>query len=310
MSGPNPELENRPDYVIRAMEKFKVEVDVWKLDGTFWLGHDGPSHQVEKEFLLEERLLLHCKNLEAFIELSRYPFAESFFHDSELVALTSRGRKVFHSGALLPQNIGGDAILVDLEADRDYVQSRPSGILTDFPEKLDSGNVPLTPFDLLILDIDGVLTSGVKFYGPDGAVVAKTYADKDFTAIKRFLRHGVSVCFLSGDSNVNQAMAQDRGIDFYNAKLKSGKLDKSDFLEELRSKYRANRVAYVGDDYYDITLLAQVDFSFCPSDAIREVREVCSVTIPRPGGMGVVEELYDMTMKGFPQSFASDSYRP
>ena len=38
---------------------------------------------------------------------------------------------------------------------------------------------------LIILDIDGVLTDGRKYYGVDGIPFAKTYCDKDFTAIKR-----------------------------------------------------------------------------------------------------------------------------
>lgn len=48
---------------------------------------------------------------------------------------------------------------------------------------------------LAILDIDGVLTDGRKYYGLDGIPFAKTYCDKDFTAIKRMRGAGVKVCF-------------------------------------------------------------------------------------------------------------------
>ena len=68
--------------------------------------------------------------------------------------------------------------------------------------------------ELLVLDIDGVLTDGKKYYGLDGLPFAKTYCDKDFTAIKRVRGAGISVCFLSGDERVNKAMAKNRNIDF------------------------------------------------------------------------------------------------
>ena len=56
------------------------------------------------------------------------------------------------------------------------------------------------PFDLLILDIDGIMTSGHKYYDNGAEVVMKAYSDLDFTAIKRFKLKGFKVCFLSGDT--------------------------------------------------------------------------------------------------------------
>ena len=41
---------------------------------------------------------------------------------------------------------------------------------------------------LLILDVDGVLTDGKKYYNRDGDVVMKTFCDKDWTAIKRCIK--------------------------------------------------------------------------------------------------------------------------
>ena len=38
---------------------------------------------------------------------------------------------------------------------------------------------------LLILDVDGVLTDGKKYYDNTGKVLLKTFCDRDFTAIKK-----------------------------------------------------------------------------------------------------------------------------
>ena len=51
---------------------------------------------------------------------------------------------------------------------------------------------------LVILDVDGVMTDGRKYYGVDGMPFAKTYCDKDFTAIKRLRSRRKSVYFIGG----------------------------------------------------------------------------------------------------------------
>ena len=86
---------------------------------------------------------------------------------------------------------------------------------------------------LIILDVDGVLTNGKKIYNSEGVCSYKTFCDKDFTAIKKFKASGVSVCFLSGDENINKEIAKNRNIDFYSSRFKK----KEDFLPELLKTY-------------------------------------------------------------------------
>ena len=64
---------------------------------------------------------------------------------------------------------------------------------------------------LLILDVDGVLTDGKKYYNRDGKVEMKTFCDKDWTAIKRFRALGINVIFLTGDP-FNENIAYHRNI--------------------------------------------------------------------------------------------------
>ena len=52
---------------------------------------------------------------------------------------------------------------------------------------------------LVILDVDGVLTDGKKYYNREGEVLMKTFCDKDWTAIKRFRAMGITVIFPTGD---------------------------------------------------------------------------------------------------------------
>jgi len=151
--------------------------------------------------------------------------------------------------------------------------------------------------ELVILDIDGVMTDGRKYYDATGMPVLKTYCDKDFTAIKRLRASGVKVCFLSGDEFVNKAMAKNRNIDFYAARGQ----DKADFIEEFSVKYdtHADNMAYIGDDLFDMSIMKVVGHPYCPNDACTDIKEVCGVknTLQNNGGCNVVAELVDILLK-------------
>tara|TARA_R100000005_G_C4920183_1_gene153816 strand:- start:244 stop:768 length:525 start_codon:yes stop_codon:yes gene_type:complete len=144
---------------------------------------------------------------------------------------------------------------------------------------------------LVILDIDGVLTDGRKYYGPKGIPFAKTYCDKDFTAIKRLKGSGVKVCFLSGDERVNKQMAINRKIDFYSARGK----DKADFVKDFQVIYDAEpeEMLYIGDDLFDKSIMETVGYAFCPADAARELKDLCGTgnTLSNKGGNNIIAEL-------------------
>lgn len=88
--GPNLERENAPDYIMEAVrEGFDVEIDVWVINGTYYLGHDAPQYKTDVRFLRHPTFWCHAKNLEALQAL----LAEGchvFSHDKDNYILTSR----------------------------------------------------------------------------------------------------------------------------------------------------------------------------------------------------------------------------
>jgi len=96
--GPNPKLENTERLIEEALsENYFVEIDVWKLNDSWWLGHDGPENETSEDFIKQPRLLLHAKNLEAFkamIDLELH----CFWHQEDHYALTSRGLIISYPG--------------------------------------------------------------------------------------------------------------------------------------------------------------------------------------------------------------------
>ena len=148
---------------------------------------------------------------------------------------------------------------------------------------------------LIILDIDGVMTDGKKTYDTEGKVSSKKYNDKDFSAIKLFKLKNIEVCFLSGDLKVNEKMAMKRKIDFWYSRGADGTINKNEFIKKFEETYNVKpaEMMYVGDDYYDLSIIHELEHTACPSDAPAYVRSEVSLVLTREGGNGVVAELYE-----------------
>jgi 3-deoxy-D-manno-octulosonate 8-phosphate phosphatase (KDO 8-P phosphatase) len=146
---------------------------------------------------------------------------------------------------------------------------------------------------LLILDVDGVLTNGKKYYDTSGRGVLKTFCDRDFTAIKKFKAAGWHVVFLSGDPNVNEAVAKNRNIPFYCNRVDGKMVNKVTFLDKLCAEYnvRKDQTVYIGDDIFDIDIIKAVKYGFCPDDADLDVKQV-AISLNSKGGECCISELY------------------
>ena len=87
VQGPNAR-ENEPDYVLECLRLgFRVEIDVWHLDGHHWLGHDGPTHPVDLQEFDRLEVIMHLKS-PVLPPLKR---ADAFAIDQDPYAVTLRG---------------------------------------------------------------------------------------------------------------------------------------------------------------------------------------------------------------------------
>jgi hypothetical protein len=146
LDGPDSDLQNHPDQITKALGLgFHVEIDVWYIDGIWFLGHDGPEHRIEFEFLIQHsnKLWIHCKNVATFFEIktnNRYQF-NYFFHDTDAVVFTSKSfiwtyfgkRETMHHSSIcvMPEvNYPWDEI-VQMAKNNSWC-----GICTDYPRKL------------------------------------------------------------------------------------------------------------------------------------------------------------------------------
>ena len=151
-------------------------------------------------------------------------------------------------------------------------------------------------YKLLILDVDGVLTTGLKYYDVDGNVVSKTFGDRDFTAIKQFICAGIDVIFLSGDQQVNSKVAKNRNIPFFYSRREGGQLSKADCAKEILDNYKVvkEEVIFIGDDLFDVEMKDFSNLLVCPADSHYLMKKNADIILKTQSGKGCVQELYEI----------------
>jgi hypothetical protein len=129
--GQNIEWENHPDYIKAAVSiGFDVEIDVWYISGTLFLGHDSPQYSINKNFLKDLPLWCHAKNIEA-LEYMINSNLHCFWHETDKVVLTSKNYLwTFKNNMLTSKSI---CVLPELQPDVSY--DNAYGICTDYPVK-------------------------------------------------------------------------------------------------------------------------------------------------------------------------------
>ena len=91
INGRNPNLENGQRYCQKAIDAgYNVEIDVHFYDGILWTGHDRPQYRVDDDFLLQEEVWCHAKDIMALRRLLELE-PHCFFHKNDPVTLTSKG---------------------------------------------------------------------------------------------------------------------------------------------------------------------------------------------------------------------------
>ena len=125
------EYENHPDYIEEALKLgYDCEVDVWRKDDEYWLGHDEPVYDISKSFLQNNKLWCHAKNLEA-LDMMLKDDIHCFWHQNDDYTITSRGFIWAYPGMELTQNC--ICVLPELNKEIDF--SNCYGICTDYPVK-------------------------------------------------------------------------------------------------------------------------------------------------------------------------------
>jgi 3-deoxy-D-manno-octulosonate 8-phosphate phosphatase (KDO 8-P phosphatase) len=151
------------------------------------------------------------------------------------------------------------------------------------------------PIELLVVDVDGVLTDGVIALD-DRGVETKHFHVRDGSAFGLWRRAGKRAAILSGRSAPAVGLrAAELGV----APVVQGAAEKSGPYRELIAALgvEPRQVCYVGDDLPDLPVLSSVGLAACPSDAAAEVLRAAHYVTRSTGGRGVVREVVELVLK-------------
>lgn len=97
LNGPDPELENTPEYIRNALDEgFNVEIDIWYDKKEFWLGHDKPFIKLPVELSHIKQLWYHAKDICTYYYLIAARFNNVFFHENDQMAVTNNNFMWIH----------------------------------------------------------------------------------------------------------------------------------------------------------------------------------------------------------------------
>lgn len=147
---------------------------------------------------------------------------------------------------------------------------------------------------LMIFDVDGVLTDGGLFYGPEGESV-KRFNALDGHGIKMMQQFGVAAAIITArQSPFVIRRAKDLGI----AHVFQGVHDKRQAFEQLleQTGLTAAECGYLGDDVIDLPVLIRVGFKACVFNGHREVKTRSDYVTTATGGNGAVREVCDLVL--------------
>jgi 3-deoxy-D-manno-octulosonate 8-phosphate phosphatase (KDO 8-P phosphatase) len=149
--------------------------------------------------------------------------------------------------------------------------------------------------ELLVFDVDGVLTDGGLYYGPAGEAL-KRFDVKDGHGLVMARLVGLRAAVLTARRS---EMVDKRGTELGLCAIEQGHKDKKKGLEEMlgRLGVAAQACAYMGDDVNDVAPMSLVGLPSCPSDAAAEVRQRALFVAQNQGGRGAARELVELCLK-------------
>lgn len=148
---------------------------------------------------------------------------------------------------------------------------------------------------MLVLDVDGILTDGRIYYGNSGEEL-KAFNIKDGLGIKMLQQAGVQVAIITGRSS---AIVERRAAELGISEVIQGREDKRIALQELcrRKGLELDDCAYMGDDLPDLGAISAAGLGLSVADACATVRAAADWHSQHPGGAGAVREACEFILQ-------------
>ena len=157
-------------------------------------------------------------------------------------------------------------------------------------------------FKTLILDVDGVMTTGHFLYSESGKYL-KIFGPDDNDALS-LIKAFIDVRFVTGDrkgfSISKKRINEDMGFD----------LDLVSTIKRvdwIKLRYNPAEVIYMGDGIFDHSVMKQVGYSIAPNNADAFAKKYANYVTERSGGDRAVAEACLHLMEKFFKPFDPDN---
>lgn len=153
----------------------------------------------------------------------------------------------------------------------------------------------LSKIELLVFDVDGVLTDGRLYVGPDGQEM-KAFSVLDGVGFKLLQSAGIASAVISGHASESVRHRFDRlGV----KEVIVGVERKGPVLADVmhRRKLTREQVGVMGDDVLDLPLFDLAGFRATVPGAHPEILRVADFVTKAHGGSGAAREVIDMVLK-------------
>lgn len=153
--------------------------------------------------------------------------------------------------------------------------------------------------EVLLMDVDGVLTDGRLYFVPDAQgniVETKAFDSQDGIALRWLTWYNIKTGVISGrDSPATRERARQVEMQW----VFQGHIEKIPLFEQImaEAKVTKDQVAYIGDDLTDVVIMRRVGLSFATANARSEVKHSASAVTDAVGGAGAVREVIEVLLK-------------
>jgi YrbI family 3-deoxy-D-manno-octulosonate 8-phosphate phosphatase len=149
--------------------------------------------------------------------------------------------------------------------------------------------------ELIVCDVDGVLTDGKMIYSEKGDEL-KNFNTKDGIAVKLLKAAGYKLAIISSGICVNIIKKRGNflGFDQVIVTDKNKYVELMSMLDEMKLNYE--NVLYIGDDINDYEAMDRCGIKCCPADACKQIRDISHIVLNASGGNGCLREVADLLL--------------
>ena len=160
----------------------------------------------------------------------------------------------------------------------------------------------------LALDVDGVLTDGGLWWGPNGEEW-KRFCFADIMGVSLARRAGLTLALISGE---NSPLVDRYAEKMLIRHVVKGCRDKAAALEQFAAAANIplSEICFMGDDVNDLAAMEIAGLSACPANAACEVVKLANFVAQRSGGNGAVRELVEALLQARGHTSREVFHRP